>query len=57
MRITSDEEDALALHGLDFSLVISDFTGLSTLLNPARLPNHDCQSNARLVIVSRSREV
>jgi histone-lysine N-methyltransferase SUV420H len=57
VRITPDEEDALALHGLDFSIVASDLTGLSTLLGPARLPNHDCQSNARLVTVPRSKEV
>jgi hypothetical protein len=55
--ITPDEEDALALHGLNFSIVASDLTGLSTLLGPARLTNHDCQSNARLVTRPRSREV
>jgi [histone H4]-N-methyl-L-lysine20 N-methyltransferase len=55
--ITPDEEDALTLHGLDFSIVASDLTGLSTLLGPARLPNHDYQSSARLVTVPRSREV
>lgn len=57
MCITPDEEDALALHGLDFSIVASDLTGLSTLLGLAHLPNHDYQSNARLVTVPRSREV
>jgi histone-lysine N-methyltransferase SUV420H len=55
--VTPDEEDTLALHGLNFSIVASNFTGLSTPLGPARLPNHDCQSNARLVTVPRSREV
>jgi histone-lysine N-methyltransferase SUV420H len=55
--ITPDEEDALALHGFHFSIFASDLTGLSTLLGPARLLNHDCQSNARLVTVPRSREV
>ena len=55
--ITPDEEDALALDGLDFSIAASDLTGLSTLLGPARFLNHDCQSNACLVTVVRSREV
>jgi [histone H4]-N-methyl-L-lysine20 N-methyltransferase len=55
--ITPEEEDALAAEGLDFSILVSDRTGLSTLLGPARLLNHDCVSNARLVTVPRSKEV
>jgi histone-lysine N-methyltransferase SUV420H len=57
VSITPDEEEALAAQHLNFSTFASDLTGLSTLLGPARLLNHDCESNARLVTVPRSKEV
>ncbi|OIW32899.1 hypothetical protein CONLIGDRAFT_651729 [Coniochaeta ligniaria NRRL 30616] len=48
--ITPEEEAEMALRKKDFSLVVSSRTkSTSIFMGPARLCNHDCDANARLV--------
>lgn len=48
--ITPQEEADMALRKKDFSLVVSSRTkSTSIFMGPARLCNHDCDANARLV--------
>ncbi|KAB5517509.1 histone-lysine N-methyltransferase SET9 [Coniochaeta sp. 2T2.1] len=48
--ITPEEEADMALRKKDFSLVVSSRTkSTSIFMGPARLCNHDCDANARLV--------
>jgi histone-lysine N-methyltransferase SUV420H len=47
VSIPPDKEEALGALGLNFSILASDLTGVSNVLGPARLLNHDCESNAR----------
>lgn len=48
--ITPEEEAQMALRKKDFSLVVSSRTkSTSIFMGPARLCNHDCDANARLV--------
>ncbi|AEO68719.1 uncharacterized protein THITE_42348 [Thermothielavioides terrestris NRRL 8126] len=50
VTVTPEEEAQLAVWGKDFSLVVSSRSKLTGLLmGPARLANHDCAANARLV--------
>ncbi|KAK4238993.1 hypothetical protein C8A03DRAFT_43360 [Achaetomium macrosporum] len=50
VMVTPEEEAQLALANKDFSLVVSSRSKMTGLfLGPARLVNHDCNANARLV--------
>ncbi|KAK3302681.1 uncharacterized protein B0T15DRAFT_312537 [Chaetomium strumarium] len=50
VMVTPEEEAKLALANKDFSLVVSSRNKMTGLfMGPARLVNHDCNANARLV--------